>query len=50
MKEDLTKFFAVFVVFLVGFAGGFLLVLQMNRASIEKEGGMVGGGADNTTV
>ena len=53
VKEDLTKFFAVFLVFLVGFAGGFLLVLQMDRANIaavREEGGMVGGGADNTTV
>ena len=56
MKDDLTKFMAVFLVFLVGFAGGFLLVLQMDRASIgivEKEGGMAsasGDGSENSTV
>ena len=59
VKADMTKFFAVFLVCLVGFAGAFLLVLQVDRADngIAQEaggGGMAsasgGNGADNSTV
>ena len=53
----MTKFFAVFLVYLVGFAGAFLLVLQVDRtnpAAVQEAGGMAsasgGDGADNSTV
>ena len=57
VKQDITKFFAVFLVYLVGFAGAFLLVLQVDRANpavVQEAGGMAstsgGDGADNSTV
>ena len=57
MKVDMTKFLAVFLVYLVGFAGAFLLVLQVDRtnpAAVQEAGGMAsasgGDGADNSTV
>ena len=56
VKEDLTKFFAVFIVYLVGFAGAFLLVLQVDRAGngvVQAAGGMTGtsgSGAENSTL
>ena len=53
VKEDLTKFFVVFLVYLMGFAGAFLLAIQVYRdniAAVQEAGGTVGGGADNTTV
>ena len=53
----MTKFFAVFLVYLMGFAGAFLLVLQVDRNNLGviQEGGGVasasdGDGADNSTV
>ena len=57
MKVDMTKFLAVFLVYLVGFAGAFLLVLQVDRtnpAAVQEAGGVAsasgGDGADNSTV
>ena len=56
MKVDMTKFFAVFLVYLLGFAGAFLLVLQVDRANpavVQEAGGVAsasgGDGADNST-
>ncbi len=53
----MTKFVAVFLVYLVGFAGAFLLVLQVDRANpaaVQEAGGMAsasgGDSADNSTV
>ena len=57
VKQDISRFFVVFVVFLVGFAGAFLLVLQIDRDNlgiVQEGGGMRsasgGNGADNSTV
>lgn len=57
MKVDMTKFFAVFLVYLVGFAGAFQLVLQVDRDShgvLQEGGGMAsasgGDGSDNSTL
>lgn len=53
VKEDLTKFFAIFLVYLVGFAGALLLVVQVDRTDIgvvQDGGGMAGDGTNNTSV
>ena len=53
----MTTFFAVSLVYLVGFAGAFLLVLQVDRAgneNVQEAGGMAiassGDGAENSTM
>ena len=49
VKRDLIKFLAVFLVYLVGFSGAFLLVLQVDRTyttAIVQDGG----GSDNNST
>ena len=54
VKQDMRKFLAVFLVYLVGFAGAFLLVLQVDRAddgNVQEAGGTTStSGSDNSTV
>lgn len=53
-KRDLTKFLAIFLVYLVGFSGAFRLALNVDRTYatgvVQAGGGSSGDHSDNSTL